>query len=84
MQGMAMNPAAFAQMAAVSAPATAVPGMQGKMGTPVRPANMQTMVAGAMPGWYTAPTAVQADSTGIHAACVDSCFALQQANRESV
>ena len=33
-------------MPAVSAPAGV---MQGKMGTPVRPANMQPMVAGAMP-----------------------------------
>lgn len=81
MQGMAMTPAALAQMAAaqsgqlqkansahmqqqlaaggvapgsmampaVSAPAAAVQGMQGKMGTPVRPANVQPMVAGAMP-----------------------------------
>jgi hypothetical protein len=108
MQGMAMNPAAFAQMAAaqsgqlpkansaqlqqqlvaggaaagsmampaVSAPATAVPGMQSKMGTPVRPANMQTMVAGAMPGWYHAPTAVQSKLTGIHATRANSRFAL--------
>lgn len=32
-------------MPAVSAPAAAVPGMQGKMATPVRPANMQPMAA---------------------------------------
>lgn len=37
-------------MPAASAPAAAVPGMAaGKMATPVRPANMQPMVAGAMP-----------------------------------